>query len=208
MAESRVDGRKALLERLLRWLKASPSWSQRGSQLQENLHDEAQCVIIDDAFADRATGTPKMRVSSSMQILLSRLEDQDRWDQVARISDLSRPSVAHSWAWHLDERKGSVLSQAEYILAVQRLGATIIRRELPHLWLEGITRLPGYTGIHVVDNSAVTEPVGLTSDTARPADILTCMARLGRQIALDICVCSKNGAGDDATEAAFRRKVE
>eukprot|EP00971_Amphidinium_carterae_P027546 542713-Amphidinium_carterae.1 len=62
-----------------------------------------------------------------------------------------------------------------------------------------------YTGIHVMDNSALTEPAGLTSDTARLADILTCMAQLGGQIAPDICVCSNSasGAGAEATESAF-----
>eukprot|EP00971_Amphidinium_carterae_P224225 4448659-Amphidinium_carterae.2 len=67
MAESRVEDRNALLGCLLRWLLATPSWSQLGQQLQDNPQDVALLSIVADAFADRATGALRMRVNSLKQ---------------------------------------------------------------------------------------------------------------------------------------------
>eukprot|EP00971_Amphidinium_carterae_P068246 1351507-Amphidinium_carterae.1 len=68
MAESNVEERKALLDCLLRWLLATPSWSQLGQQLLEHPQDVARLSVVADAFADRATGTLRMRVNSLKQL--------------------------------------------------------------------------------------------------------------------------------------------
>ena len=64
-------------------------------------------------------------------------------------------------------------------------------------------------GIRLADPGVTTEPQGLTSTQARPADILTVAAVPRRSAALDVCIASPNasGAQGDATEAGFRRKL-
>ena len=65
------------------------------------------------------------------------------------------------------------------------------------------------SGLKLADAGVSTEPQGLTTTQDRPADILTTAAVPGRSAALDVCVASPNaaGAGGDAAEAAFRRKL-
>ena len=61
-------------------------------------------------------------------------------------------------------------------------------------------------GIRLADPGVTTEPAGLTSTQARPADIFTTAVVPGRSTALDVCVASSNSAaaGGDAAEAAFQ----
>ena len=61
----------------------------------------------------------------------------------------------------------------------------------------------------LADPSVRTEARGLTSTTARPADILTTAAVPGRSAALDVCVASSSAsiARGDAAESAFKRKL-
>jgi hypothetical protein len=63
--------------------------------------------------------------------------------------------------------------------------------------------------LRLADSAVKTEPRGLTSTNTRPADIFTNAAVPGRCAALDVCVASPNAsaAGDDAAEAAFKRKL-
>jgi hypothetical protein len=63
--------------------------------------------------------------------------------------------------------------------------------------------------LKVADPGVTTEPRGLTSTQARPADILTNAAVPGRCAALDVCIASPNAAAarGDAAEAAFQRKL-
>ena len=64
-------------------------------------------------------------------------------------------------------------------------------------------------GLRLADPAVTTEPRGLTTQTSRPADILTSAAVPGRSAALDVCVASPNAAAaqGDAAEAAFTRKL-
>ena len=65
-------------------------------------------------------------------------------------------------------------------------------------------------GLRTADPGVTTEPRGLTTTQARPADILSNAAVPGRCAALDVCVASPNAAAarGDAAEAAFQRKLE
>ena len=64
-------------------------------------------------------------------------------------------------------------------------------------------------GLRLADAGVTTEPRGLTSTQARPADMFTVAAVPGRRAALDVCVASSNAAAaaGDAAEGAFRRKL-
>jgi len=64
-------------------------------------------------------------------------------------------------------------------------------------------------GLRVADPAVTTEPRGLTSTQARPADIFTSAAVPGRRAALDDCIASPDAAaaGADAVESAFKRKL-
>ena len=64
-------------------------------------------------------------------------------------------------------------------------------------------------GLRVADPAVTTEPRGLTSTQARPADIFTSAAVPGRSAALDVCIASPDAAaaGADAVESAFKRKL-
>ena len=136
--------------------------------------------------------------------------------------------VSHSWLWHLDTRSGSVLSQEDYTLNIQRrLGAVMVGEDtkcarcgcsldtrLEHsencaqdqatrghyACVEAVLR-----GIKCADSSACTEPKGLTTDGSRPADILTDAAAPGMLAAVDVCVASlySSTAGKDAAVAAY-----
>ena len=170
---------------------------------------------------------------------LRHLEDtltaQCNWPQLARLRELRHPDVSHTWLWHLDHTSGSVLSEEDYVLNVQkRLGAQLVDcsdtvpqcrvcqkhldPQLEHCetcCIADATR--GHyacvravvAGLRAADPSVTTEPQGLTDSQARPADILTTAAVPGRRAALDLCVASPNaaGAGGDAAEAAFKRKL-
>eukprot|EP00971_Amphidinium_carterae_P206083 4089978-Amphidinium_carterae.1 len=63
MAAAMDADREAFLGELLIWLMADPGWSQLGGQLA-GAEQEDRLGILSDAFAERATGTLRQRVSS------------------------------------------------------------------------------------------------------------------------------------------------
>ena len=205
-----------------------------------------QSVAEDNDGGDGDTeGTGRILSGPHLQKELSRLADctrlrhleaalrnQCNWAQLARLRELRHPAVSHKWLWHLDSSRGSVLSQADYVLNVQkRLGASIynggeccrlcgepLDEELEHCEACAAAEATrGHyavvramvEGLKVADPGVTTEPRGLTHTQARPADILTTAAVPGRSAALDVCVTSANAtaAAGDAPEAAFKRKL-
>eukprot|EP00971_Amphidinium_carterae_P080765 1597691-Amphidinium_carterae.8 len=71
MENSCADEHRSLLHTLLGWLLADPSWSQLSSQLQEAEGESERSLMVADAFADKATGTLKMRVNSLKRVTLA-----------------------------------------------------------------------------------------------------------------------------------------
>jgi hypothetical protein len=167
-----------------------------------------------------------------LRALESTLMRQGNWPQLERLKELRHPEVSHKWLWHVDPSEGSVMSQADYIVNVQkRLGARVheggaqcrlcgvqLDPQLEHAEtcaLAEATR--GHyacvralvDGFRLADPTVTTEARGLTTTQARPADILTTAAVPGRSAALDVCVASPNAAAaqGDAADAAFRRKL-
>ena len=162
------------------------------------------------------------------------LERQGQWSQLARLRELRHPQVSHQWLWHLDTTKGAVLTEADYVICVQkRIGARAIEcgEDVPACRLCEAPLDPqaehcetcataeatrGHyavvravlDGLRPADAAATTEPRGLTDNMSRPADILTNAAAPGRSTALDIMVTSPNRAAacGDAAQSAFAWK--
>jgi hypothetical protein len=155
-----------------------------------------------------------------------------QWSQLKRLKELRHKEVSHAWLWHLNALEGSVMAEADYVVGVQkRLGAKILTTDCTcrvcgkHLdacvshsetCAIGEATRGHYAvvravvdGLKVADSAVTTEPRGLTSTQARPADIFTSAAVPGRSAALDVCIASPDaaGAGEDAAESAFRRKL-
>ena len=155
-----------------------------------------------------------------------------RWPQLKRLKELRHKEVSHAWLWHLNPLKGSVMSEADYVAGVQkRLGAKILCSECacrlcgkpldPHLDHSEVCCIGEATrghyavvravvdGLRIADSAVTTEPRGLTSTQARPADIFTSAAVPGRSAALDVCIASPDAAsaGEDAVQTAFKRKL-
>ena len=174
----------------------------------------------------------KLGDRTRLRSLEATLRRQCDWGQLEELRDLRHKHTSHKWIHHLDARRGSVLSQADYIINVQRrLGARIQERAQecrlcgalldPQLVHGDCCDTAGATrghyavvrelvrGLKLADPSTTTEPTGLITTQSRPADILTNAAAPGRSAALDVCVASphaSNAAGD-AAESAFRRKL-
>jgi len=196
-----------------------------------------------DATPDGRTLTPgnlqkelcRLLDCTNLRHLETTLRSQGNWPQLARLNELRHPEVSHSWLWHLDRATGSVLSEEDYVLNVQkRVGAVILetQEDTPQCRLcEGHMdpqaehcetcsigeATKGHyacvramvAGLRLADPTVTTEPQGLSASQARPADILTNAAVPGRSAALDLCVASPlaAAAGGDAAEAAFKRKL-
>ena len=134
--------------------------------------------------------------------------------------------------YKLNPLEGSVMAEADYIAGVQkRLGANILDidctcrvcgRHLDACVSHSETCAIGEAtrghyavvravvdGLKLADSAVTTEPRGLTSTQARPADIFTSAAVPGRSAALDVCIASPEAAaaGEDAAESAFKRKL-
>ena len=132
----------------------------------------------------------------------------------------------------MDAKRGSVFAEADYILNVRkRLGARLydacgacrlcgcpLDPQLDHsetcaiaeaTWGHYAVMRATVSGFKLADPGITTEPRGLTSTQARPADILSTAAVPGRSAALDVCIASSNAAAaaGDAAEAAFKRKL-
>ena len=175
----------------------------------------------------------RLKDCTKLRMLEAVLRQQCNWAQLDRLKELRHPEVSHKWLWHLNPRTGSVLSQADYVINVQkRLGAEIIDDiiicyqcgDVVDMSLEhsetcaiGEATKGHYAcvralcdGLRLADAAVTTEPKGLASNMARPADILTTAAVPGRRAALDVCVSSPNAAaaGGDAAQSAFDRKMD
>ncbi|CAK0905100.1 unnamed protein product, partial [Prorocentrum cordatum] len=160
------------------------------------------------------------------------LRRQCNWPQLDRLRELRHKDVSHDWLWHLDPLAGAVLAECDYVPnVVKRLGGRCYEATGPcricgaplDPQLEHSEVCPtaeatrGHyacvhalvDGLRLADAAVTTEPRGLTSTQARPADIFTAAAVPGRSAALDVCIGSPNAANaqGDAAEAAFRRKL-
>jgi hypothetical protein len=174
----------------------------------------------------------RLQDCTRLRALEATLRSQGIWSQVERLKELRHPEVSHKWLWHLDSANGAVMTQRDYVTCVQkRLGARVYEGSAacrlcgapldPQLEHSECCATAEATrghyavvrsvveGLRLADPTVTTEPRGLTSTLARPADILTLAAVPGRSAALDVCVASPNAAGaqGDAAEAAFRRKL-
>jgi hypothetical protein len=210
---------------------------------------DEHAVVDEDAEADGGSAdlenASRRLTAAHLQKELARLQDctrlrelevrlraQCEWEQLERLKDLRHPEMSHAWLWHLDATKGSVLSEVDYIIGIQkRLGARIyseplqcrlcerpVDTKLEHSELCSTAEATrGHyacvralvDGLRLADPGVTTEPRGLTDSMARPADILTNAAVPGRGAALDICIASPSAsaAAGDAAAAAFRRKL-
>ena len=174
----------------------------------------------------------KLQDCTRLRALEATLREQSNWGQLQRMKELRHREVSHKWLWHLDSTSGAVMTQRDYVVCVQkRLGARVYEGNAtcrlcgapldPQLEHSECCSTAEATrghyavvrsvveGLRLADPTVTTEPRGLTSTQARPADILTLAAVPGRSAALDVCVASPNAAGaqGDAAEAAFRRKL-
>ena len=137
------------------------------------------------------------------------------------------------WLWHIDPLQGSVMTETDFVVNVQRrLGAKLLTEECTcrqcgktmdvhaehcEVCAIGEATKGHYAvvkavvdGLKLADSAVTTEPVGLTDTHSRPADILTTAAVPGRSAALDVCIASPDAgaAGTNAVEAAYKRKLE
>ncbi len=167
-----------------------------------------------------------------MRALEGRPRAQCNWERLDRLQDLRHPGMSHRWLWHLDSTSSSVLTEADYVIDVQkRLGACIYdgscccrlcgavldsRLEHSEICSTAEATRGHYAcvralveGFRLADPTVATEVRGLADAQLRPADILTTAAVPERGAALDVCVASPNAAAalGDAAAAAFRRKL-
>lgn len=174
----------------------------------------------------------KLRDCTRLRALDGSLRSQCNWAQADRLRELRHKDTSHKWLWHLNSSDGAVMTEADYVLNIQRrLGARILSGPVacgicgapldPQLEHSETCATAEATrghyacvralveGFRVADPTVTTEPQGLTSTSDRPADIFTNAAVAGRSAALDVCITSPNAAsaGGDAAAAAYRRKL-
>ena len=136
----------------------------------------------------------KLADCTRLRRLENTLQQQSSWGQLERLRELRHPEVSHKWLWHLDSTQGSVLAQCDYTLNVQkRLGARVFEAVVscrlcgtqmePCLEHSEVCATAEATrghyacvralvdGFKMADPGVTTEPRGLTSTAARPADI-------------------------------------
>ena len=132
----------------------------------------------------------KLGDCTRLRRLEEKLRAQCNWAQLARLRDLRHPEVSHRWLWHLDASRGSVLSQADYVINVQkRLGGQICRcsevcrlcdapldHELEHCETCALAEATRghYTAVRAVvnglrsaDPGVCTEPMGANKDSGK-----------------------------------------
>ena len=168
-----------------------------------------------------------------MNHLRCRLVASGDWAGTRLLDDLQHPGTDHSWMWVLAASDAAVVHSADFADALLlRLGAPLIREVVPcarcgqDLDLECRHALrcapgPATRGHNRIrdtllglaslsDGAAASEVAGLVASApaSRPADVLT-RAAFGRLSALDVVIASPDaqGAGDDAADAAVRRKL-
>ena len=168
--------------------------------------------------------------------LVEKFKDEQRWDDVARLSDLSDKDANHDWLWSIHPNKAKHLEAEEYVSAVRlRLGCGGPLE--PAICGNCGKQVVGCNGTHSllcakgestrghnairdelhsmalqVDASAETEPEGLipSHPRLRPADVLTGAFHNGRLAAVDVGVISPaaSGAGADCVVTMDQRKRE
>eukprot|EP00971_Amphidinium_carterae_P182149 3614944-Amphidinium_carterae.1 len=97
MAAAMDVDRNSLLHEMLKWLLSSHSWSQLGQQLISEVESERMHIIA-DAFAERATGTLKQRVTSlrlfgKCKGSVVPFSEQDCYDYVRHLRSINAPST-------------------------------------------------------------------------------------------------------------------
>jgi hypothetical protein len=155
----------------------------------------------------------KLQDCTRLRSLEATLRQQGNWAQLGRLKELRHPEVSRKWLWHLNPREGAVLTEADYVVNIQkRLGAWILPGAVPcrlcgepldpQLEHSEVCALAEATkghyacvralvgGFRLADSAVTTEPRGLTDTQARPADIFTAAAVPGRSAALDACIAS------------------
>ena len=168
------------------------------------------------------------------QGLVNKFTQQERWDDLHRLSDLSQRDADHEWLWAVDPNKSKPLDPDEYVSAVRlRLGCG--GPEEPTICGNCGVAILGCNGTHSllcakgestrghnavrdvlhsmaipVDANAATEPEGLIAShpRLRPADVLTGAFHNGRLAAVDVgIICpSASGAGLDCVVTMDQRK--
>ena len=204
--------------------------AQNGTADGGDAHPESagRSVVISHVQGQLA----RLQDCTKLRKLEETLRSQCKWSQLNRLKEMRHKETCHQWLWHLDPLQGSVMAEADYVAGVQkRLGAKILGYECtcrlcgkhldPCVDHSEVCAIGEATrghyavvnavvdGMRIADPAATTEPRGLTSTQARPADIFTSAAVPGRSAALDVCIASPDAAaaGEDACESAFRRKL-
>ena len=118
-----------------------------------------------------------------------------------RLKELRHKDTCHTWLFHLNPLRGSVMTEGDYVINVQkRLGAKILSDECwcnicgkhidPCLNHSEVCAIGEATrghyavvrtmvdGLKIADPAVTTEPRGLTRTQARPADIFTLLLSL------------------------------
>jgi hypothetical protein len=174
----------------------------------------------------------KLQDCTQLRKLEKELASNCLWSQLQRLKELRHKDTCHTWLFHLNPLRGSVMTEGDYVINVQkRLGAKILSDECwcnicgkhidPCLNHSEVCAIGEATrghyavvramvdGLKIADPAVTTEPRGLTRTQDRRADIFTSAAVPGRSAALDVCIASPDSAaaGEDACESAFKRKL-
>ena len=196
-----------------------------------NVDAVAEARAVEPDAAGYVVDAKSLSASHLQRALREHLAATSNWSQLRRVRELSHKEQSHKWLWLINPRDGSVMSEADYRLNIQkRLGARILEEEVPcrqcgemldpqlnhcECCAIGESTKGHYAvvgamveGLKLADAGVVTEPPGLTCTSMRPADILTTAALPGRSAALDVTVASPEAshAGVDAAETAVRAK--
>ena len=68
---------------------------------------------------------------TKLRTLEAKLKKQCNWDQLEILRDCRHAQTSHSWRWHFNSMRGTVLSQCDYVTSVRkRLGAALVRHNL------------------------------------------------------------------------------
>ena len=72
----------------------------------------------------------EFRDCTRLRALEGKLRSQCNWPQLDRLRELRHKETSHQWLWHLISSDGSVMTEADYVLNIQRgLGARILEGE-------------------------------------------------------------------------------
>ena len=72
----------------------------------------------------------KLLDCTNLRTLEAALASTCNWSQLKRLKELRHPETSHAWLWHINPQEGSVMTEVNYVAAVQkRLGAKVIEAE-------------------------------------------------------------------------------